>query len=387
VFGVTQQRVSLTSPLTTGFWRTLPLRALLKLLVAVYFTFSTIGLVGALTSQPSVHVSITLLAANWLFTGLTSAAWVAAFMTNKRALVAIVPVQVAGFWLLARVGHSPSELGGERADLGVGWVVAACVACLLVGYSFFIDFIVKEGVSHLRLRTEVALAEQTHRRLVPPIRLESDGIEAIGRSDASSEVGGDLVDAVVLADGRFLLYIADVSGHGIAAGTLMSLTKGAIRARLLAGASPRDLLVDVNRLLRELGGPSTFVTLAGACLAGAGQAEVFLAGHLPILHRVASTGAVQRWSNEHLPLGILDGSDYDTRRIAVARGDVLALVTDGLTEVADADDRELGIDGMVEVLAEHGALPLPELQARFLDVVRRHGPQLDDQTLLLIRVR
>jgi len=42
------------------------------------------------------------------------------------------------------------------------------------------------------------------------------------------------------------VYVADVSGHGVPAGTLMAGLKSAARMRLLAPASISDLLEDLN---------------------------------------------------------------------------------------------------------------------------------------------
>ena len=68
-----------------------------------------------------------------------------------------------------------------------------------------------------------------------------------------------------------------------------------------------------------------------------------------------------------------------------APGDLLVLVTDGLTEVFDAGDREFGLEGLKRVLAASAAQPLDEIGRRLLAASRAHGRQMDDQTLLLIR--
>lgn len=370
------------SPQASGFWRSLSGPALLKLLAAVYFTFGTIGIVATPASAPTPRF---LLA--WVFTGLGSAGWVWAFVRHRRALVLVVAAQVVGFWLMGLFAAAPpsAPTGAGRSPQAV---VAVCVASLLLGYAFFIDFILKEGVNHFRLRTEVALASQAHRRLVPPLTVRTESLEVVGRSVASSEVGGDLVDAVRLSAAH-LFYVADVCGHGISAGTVMSLTKGAVRARALSGVAPGGLLADLNRVLLDLGGPASFVTLAGVVIGEPhlGRAQVMLAGHLPILHRRAASGDVDQWASEHVPLGLLEEAGYAAREIDVEPGDVLAVITDGLSEVADAGDRELGIDGVVRILAEHGTEPLPALEERIFAAARRHGPQLDDQTLLLLRFR
>jgi sigma-B regulation protein RsbU (phosphoserine phosphatase) len=177
-----------------------------------------------------------------------------------------------------------------------------------------------------------------------------------------------------------------VSGHGVAAGTLMSLTKGAVRARLLAGVSLSDLVSGLNRVLIDLSAANMFVTLAAIRLDGEGEAEVCLAGHLPILQYRRETGRVSRLPNESVPLGILDGAEFATTAVPCRAGDVFAILTDGLTEVEDREGQELGVDGVEALMASSGDCPLEELYGAVMSTVARQGPQVDDQTLLLVRV-
>jgi hypothetical protein len=51
----------------------------------------------------------------------------------------------------------------------------------------------------------------------------------------------------------------------------------------------------------------------------------------------------------------------------------------------DPADREFGLDRVKAVIADHGGERLDHLERRLFEAVRGHGPQLDDQTLLLIR--
>ena len=76
---------------------------------------------------------------------------------------------------------------------------------------------------------------------------------------------------------------------------------------------------------------------------------------------------------------------FTSSTLECARGDLLALITDGLTEVFDAKDEQFGMEAVKAILARLAARPLAEISQR--DRRRRpaHGMQIDDQTLLLIR--
>lgn len=60
-------------------------------------------------------------------------------------------------------------------------------------------------------------------------------------------------------------------------------------------------------------------------------------------------------------------------------------MSDGLTEVFDQGDGELGLEGVTEAFAAHGGGPLPAVADALMDRARRHGVQLDDQSVLLVR--
>jgi len=66
-------------------------------------------------------------------------------------------------------------------------------------------------------------------------------------------------------------------------------------------------------------------------------------------------------------------------------GDLLVLLTDGLIEVFDAQDRELGLDAVKALLAASSAQPLRTIADAIVAKARAHGKQLDDQTLLILR--
>ena len=70
------------------------------------------------------------------------------------------------------------------------------------------------------------MAGEIHRSLVPARHETIGNIELFGTSIPSSEVGGDLFD-IVQSDGSWHAYVADISGHGVASGILMSMTKSA----------------------------------------------------------------------------------------------------------------------------------------------------------------
>ncbi|MCP4662107.1 MAG: serine/threonine-protein phosphatase [bacterium] len=348
------------------------------MLIAISLIFAPIGVFQAPASGLEGQGFLVLAWA--VFSAVVAVGWALSFTWDIRLLWVLIPLQLAvAVWLQQ---WAPPELRFEDA---------LCAVLIILGYVFFINFIRDEGVRNLRLRTEIALAQKIHADLVPPVDCTCEKLRIFGRSTPCSEVGGDLLD-VVERDGRVGLFVADVTGHGVPAAVLMSTVKGAIRARLLASTRLGSLLDDLNKVLYDFRGSRMFVTLACLQFDGKRSAEYALAGHLPIIHLRSAGNTLGRLSTPSLPLGVMkkrrsrDDETYESKVVELSPGDLLVLLTDGLTEVMDEKGNELGEEGIERLVADNAGLPLPELHALIMETVKRHGENLDDRTLLLARV-
>jgi hypothetical protein len=358
-----------------GLVRVLTPRQLLPFWLAIGLTFAAFGFLVDVTARGrSAPMTLALnvvfsgaLAVGYAWTGTTGRrSWFAGIMVVHLAYVLLVTLVLRGL---------PAAPPGRLFIDGLGAMLT-----LLAGYSLFIRFINSSASRYLRVRTEIELARDIHRVLVPPIDRRIGNIEFYGWSFASGEVGGDLVD-VVEHDGRWLGYVADVSGHGVASGVVMGMFKSALRARLLSGVGLAALLTELNAVLIPLKPAASFITVAAVGGCGA-RIECAVAGHHPVL-RVRG-GEVEAITRPQLAVGMFPEATFEAHAVDWRPGDLLALVTDGLLEVFDAQDRELGSDWARQVLAAHHDRPLAEIADRLLAGARAHGTQLDDQTLLLI---
>jgi serine phosphatase RsbU (regulator of sigma subunit) len=199
----------------------------------------------------------------------------------------------------------------QVASTAAGVDVIGCLFAILLGYVFFVRFVRKQGLRYFRVETEIALAEQIHRGLVPPIVRHTSRDEFYGVSAPSGVMGGDLVDLV--QDGnKWIGYLADVSGHGVPSGVLMAMVKSAVRMRLATSSEPQVLLEDLNRVIFELIAAEMFVTLAFVSLGKSNDLHFATAGHLPILHLRSATG---RSANFPLPIHPLESSKSRSSRV------------------------------------------------------------------------
>jgi serine phosphatase RsbU (regulator of sigma subunit) len=368
------------------FWDGLKGWARLKLAVAIFFMFGTIGVfqdMWAPGAPPWYWVM-----AQCVVSGCLALAWAMTFMWSKKFIAAIVVLSLASITLgpgIARMYPNSliTSMEGWRARDAVEAAVAA--AMIITGYIFFIRFVNTEGAEQLRLKTEVNLAQQIHEVLVPPVNQTFGRVEVFGRSDASAEVGGDLLD-VFAGEHGVVVTVADVSGHGVAAGTMMGMMKSAARVKLMDGVKLDALVHDLNRVLFQVKGDGMFMTMAALRFHPEGEVEVAVAGHLPVLRIRAESGDVELLPNEQLPLGIVEDTQFWSRTVTGERGDIFVLLTDGLTEVENAKGEELGWEPLRDIVAARRSGPLAEIHDAVMQKVTAHGKQEDDQTLALIRL-
>ncbi|OBB96529.1 histidine kinase [Mycobacterium sp. 852002-40037_SCH5390672] len=188
-----------------------------------------------------------------------------------------------------------------------------------------------------RTRGALRVAETLQRSLLPESipTLDNWHLSAHYEPAAGDNVGGDWYDAFELRDGRLIVLIGDVAGHGIAAAGTMAALRNALRAQLFAGAAPAEALEQLNDFcLHMLRGAFATVIAARVDL-GSGQVEAASAGHLmPYL-----TGSTANPVVEAVPAPItlsppigVKGVKYALSTFTVEPGQGLVLFSDGLVE-------------------------------------------------------
>lgn len=361
-----------------AFFQALPVRSRIMLMAFVFCIFAPAAIL--LISPFKYDRSIPCLGAYALMGGFTAAGYAYAFLADFRTLLLVIPAQALWFlmprWFSEdfRAGFTPSLHG------------AILVAMIVLAYVLFVVFFKNEGVRTIRMQTELSLAKKIHDTLIPPLQGCLGRLEVFGRSLPGAEMGGDLID-LVQQNGVVDLMIADVSGHGIKAGVIMAVVKSAYRTRLRIGCELDSLMTDLNAVVGELVEPGMFVTAEALRFDPAGSFQFCGAGHGPMLHYHGASQTIEEVVSHAVPLGVLEDERFEVRTLDSGPGDVLMLMTDGLTEVFSKEGAMLGQEPIAGVFAQCANQPLSRIYEEVMRLVQTHGPQSDDQTLLLLRVR
>jgi sigma-B regulation protein RsbU (phosphoserine phosphatase) len=233
-----------------------------------------------------------------------------------------------------------------------------------------------------RMSREAEEAQAIQQALLPRSSPLIPGFRVSGLSIPAGSVGGDWYDFIPLADGRWGLVLADVSGKGTAAALLMSATRGMLRSLAQTGSGPAEVLTRLNNMMIEDFPSGRFVTMVYAELDPSSRIlRIANAGHLaPLL--IEPSG--HRWINhEHgLPLGI-SSSKFSETEVMLGERSRIAFYSDGITEAEIESGEEYGAQ---RLLAQMQSLDLT-LDGLLADVRKfANGTGLrDDATAILVQ--
>ena len=375
----------------TSFWSSSSRGSSLLFLLGVFLIFGCMAVIGDVTSLGTK--SPLLLSVGVFATGAFSVAYAAAgFALRRRFWKAFIPLFLLEVLVMGLIAHwlpdppQPTSLSAEavvRLKQRLNWDGIGIIAAIILGYACFVVVTVTQAKRYFRVRAEIDLAMEIHRVLVPAIEKKLRQYEFYGRSSPSGDVGGDLID-LAGSEGDWVAYLADVSGHGVAPGVVMGMVKSAARMLLSSGADSAQLMPRLNEVLYPLKKPEMFATFCFVARNGDGL-RIGLAGHPAILHFSGRTGEVAQLECQNLPLAILPDAEFVATEISAEPGDILALYSDGMLETENAAGEEFGSPHLIAELRKHAKEPLAAICAAIQESVLRHGKQVDDQSLLLMR--
>ena len=238
-----------------------------------------------------------------------------------------------------------------------------------------------------RMETDLAAARVLQQHMLSSVRPEFEGIEIAARNDSAEEVTGDLYDFFPFPGEHLGILIGDVSGKGAAAALYAALAGGILRNLARPDLSPAELLALANEALLARKVETRYLTALYAqwypqtsrlVVANAGQPR-------PIARR---DGKVEALPVAGIPLGLLPGSTYEVAEFTMGAGDLLVIVSDGITETMSPSNQEYDENCLIRVMKAHPAASAEEMiEAIFEDLKEFSATpgQVDDRTVIAAR--
>ncbi len=237
-----------------------------------------------------------------------------------------------------------------------------------------------------RIEQELHTAQLIQRSLLPKEIPELSNWKIATYYQPAREVGGDLYDFLVLADGKLGLIIGDVADKGIPAAMVMASTRSMIRAAAQVIESPGLVLAHVNNLLYDDTPEKMFVTCFYAILdLHKGTLRFANAGHDLPYRRQYETITELRATG--LPLGLLPEMFYEEFEVTLAPGESVLFYSDGLVEAHNARREMFGFPRLKTLLQTQteGIPVIDGLLGALKIFTGENWEQEDDVTMVLLQ--
>jgi serine phosphatase RsbU (regulator of sigma subunit)/CHASE2 domain-containing sensor protein len=305
---------------------------------------------------------------------------------------------LGGVFLAAHLLFSREQLWIRFVSIEAGVVLSLTAG---LGYRSWQEGILKsqaeEGKSHeakerVKLEDEMVRARQIQESLLPATLPKLAGLEIAARYQACLHVGGDYYDFLQPDLSRLLFVIADVQGHGVSSGMIMSSLQATLRNILHGpqGQSPATIVAALNDALIESTGGGRLVTLFLSMLdLSTRELHYVNAGHVPPLLLRQGGSVLRRLEEGGMLLGVFSGTHYEQASVRLQLGDVLVAKTDGITEASNTAGEEYSLErvaGIVVRSLEHPAQEIAEDVFRGVAEFERGGDHEDDKIVVVIKV-
>lgn len=244
-----------------------------------------------------------------------------------------------------------------------------------------------------RMIDELKIASQLQRDILPEGATLNNlvGMDLVAKTKPASELGGDSYNFFTVRD-RTFVYIGDVTGHGVAAGLIMTMVNSLIAVFADLHDSPYEILVNVNRYIKRHVKKAMFMTLVMLCWDNKTQKMTFVGcGHEHILIYRAATGVCESIPAGGVALGMVpDNSKVIKEQVLeLTVGDMVILYSDGITEARNGQGELFGLERLKELVVEYAAEKNSEgVHYRIATAVSEYSAghdQADDMTLIVMK--
>src|SRR5690349_11165723 len=239
-------------------------------------------------------------------------------------------------------------------------------------------------------RKELEIASDVQQFLFPKSLPNTSRLQVEASYLPHDRVGGDYYDYVPINKNQFLICVADVSGKGIPAALMMSNFQASLRTLLRQTPNLREIVEALNFQVLENTKGEKFITFFGAVYDLSLQTMIYVnAGHNPPLLYTPDKG-VRLLEDGSTVLGAMHPLPFLNEGFVTGLKEfTLFCYTDGLTETANENGAEFGIESLQSYFETNHSRDLKKIHQDIivaLDGFKGRNSYRDDITMLTCRV-
>ena len=248
------------------------------------------------------------------------------------------------------------------------------------------------AIGNNRMLSAMEVAEEVQQNLLPKALPAVKGLDIAAKSIYCNKTGGDFYDFLRIdqtADGVLNVVVGDVSGHGIAAGLLMTTARALLRSRSAQPGMLSEIVTDVNRdLTLDIYDTGRFTTLLYLMVDMQNHlAKWVRAGHDAALLYDPEGDRFEEFYGSGLALGWDEDYQYEENlRTGLAEGQIIFMGTDGIWETFDVNNKPFGKKPLKDIIRRNAAASADDIMNKVLDALAnyRQGQEPDDDVTLIV---
>lgn len=250
--------------------------------------------------------------------------------------------------------------------------------------------LMEEYLKKQKLEHDLALAREIQFELLPDRMPDIKGYDLAGWNEPADHTGGDIFDAISLDHEKVLIILADASGHGIGPALSVTQFRAMIRMAFRLDVDLFNLHSHMNNQLVEDLTAERFITaFVGLLDASGNRISYHACGQAPLLHYYSSSGEVDVLHASALPFGIMPDIPLDDPGpIIMEKGDIFALISDGIFEQTSESGEQFGVERAIGVIRDNSTMCMGDLIDTIHRKVAGHAGTSshdDDMTIVLVK--
>ncbi len=240
-----------------------------------------------------------------------------------------------------------------------------------------------------RISRELELASSIQKQILPKGFEKIKGMDIATYFLPAKEIGGDYYD-LSLKNNNLSITIADVSGKGVPAAFLMSLSRSMLKTiNYVSDYTPAEELNLFNKIVYSDIREDMFITMMNAEY----NLETSLftyssAGHNPLVVYRKENDTIDLYGTKGVAIGFVKDYSYKQDSFEVKNGDIIVFYTDGIIESENKNRKLFGTKKLLDIIYENKELSAKEIKEKILEAIknfRKGYEQTDDITFVILK--